>query len=264
MKRKEFLTTAGMLGVTPLVGLASDVHAVQKENNQYFEWIHYKLHPGSRQKGVADFYKNTAITAWNKIGINKVGVFSVSYGQNSPSLYVLIPHSSLESVYTSNEKLLMDKDFVEAGKTFLGPTLDDAPFVRMEKSILRAFNNLPEVNVPQTLMKNNNRIYELRIYESPSILAAKKKIHMFNEGNEIGIFKKTGLRPVFFGETISGPIMPNLHYMLAFENMAERDKAWNVFRDDPDWMKLKAETMYADTVSCITDIILKPLPFSQI
>ena len=42
--------------------------------------------------------------------------------------------------------------------------------------------------------------------------SAKKKIEMFNEVGEIAIFKKTGLQPVFFGETIIGPKLPNHFY----------------------------------------------------
>ncbi len=264
MKRSEFLTSAGLLSSLPLMSFSSPFQSDAKGKNQFLELIHYKLHPGAKQNAVADFYKNVAIPALNKIGITKVGVFSVVYGPNSPSLYVLVPHTSLEAVYTDNEKLLQDKSYLEAGKNFLEASNNDSAFVRMEKTIMRAFNELPTVEAPTNMMQNPNRIYEIRIYESSSAIVAKKKIHMFNEGGEIGIFKKTGLRPVFFGETIAGQQMPNLQYMLVFDNMEARDKNWDVFRNDPDWTKLKNNTYYADTVSCITDIILKPLAFSQI
>jgi len=38
----------------------------------------------------------------------------------------------------------------------------------------------------------------------------------------IAIFRRAGLQPVFFGETLIGAKMPNLTYMLVFENMAAR------------------------------------------
>ena len=91
-----------------------------------------------------------------------------------------------------------------------------------------------------------------------------RKVEMFNEGGEIAIFKKTGLTPVLFGETIIGPNLPNLNYMLAFKDMADRDQKWQVFRDDPDWKKLSGDPTYRDTVSNITDIILRPAAYSQI
>ncbi len=264
MKRSEFLTAAGAMSVFPLMGMKAGTDAKAAEPNQFIELIHYQLHVGSKQRIVADFYKDVAIPALNRLGIKNVGIFSMVYGSNGPSLYVIIPHKTLEAVYTDNENLLKDKDFLLVGEKFLNAPLSDAPFVKMEKSILRTFNNLPQIEVPEYLLKKESRIYEIRTYESHSLLAAKRKIQMFNEGGEIDIFKKSGLQPVMFAETLAGPQMPNLQYMLVFEDMADRDKKWNVFRDSPEWDKLKSDPFYADTVSCITDVILKPTTFSQI
>lgn len=264
MKRKEFLTSAGLLGVMPFVpGIASE-QSGKKDENQFVELIKYQLHPGARKSMVADFYKNVAIPALNRIGISKVGVFSAVYGPSNLSMYVMIPHASMEAVFADNEKLLQDKTYTTEGEKFLNAPMSETAFVRMEKSIFRCFNNLPVIEIPTDLMSISSRIYEIRIYESPSMVSAKKKVHMFNEGGEIDIFKKTGLRPVFFGECLSGPDMPNLHYMLAFKDMQERDANWDVFRKSPEWGKLSKDPYYADTVSCITDIILKPEGYSQI
>ena len=101
-------------------------------------------------------------------------------------------------------------------------------------------------------------------YESHNEQAGKKKVEMFNAGGEIAIFRKTGLRPVFFGESLTGPRLPNLVYMLSFEDMQARDKSWETFRIDTEWKKLSANSVYKDTVSNITDIILRPTAYSQI
>ena len=66
--------------------------------------------------------------------------------------------------------------------------------------------------------QNGSNVFELRIYEGYSEDAVKKKIEMFNK-EELKIFDDTGLYSVFFGEQISGPLMPSLTYMLAFESM---------------------------------------------
>ena len=124
-----------------------------------------------------------------------------------------------------------------------------------------AFEDMPGLEIP---VSNEGRIFELRIYESHSDIAGRKKIDMFNEGGEIAIFRKTGLSPVFFGETLFGPSMPNLTYMLGFTSMAERDAAWQRFIDDPEWHALRDQLIYKDTVSNITDFILRPTSFSQI
>src|SRR5438094_345521 len=91
------------------------------------------------------------------------------------------------------------------------------------------------------------------------------KIKMFNEG-EIAIFRRTGLRPVFFGETLIGSRLPNLTYMLTFDSIEQRDRNWSAFVADPEWKKLSATPGYTDaeTVSNISNVLLSPAPYSQI
>ena len=78
------------------------------------------------------------------------------------------------------------------------------------------------------------------------------------------IFRKTGLTPVFFGETVVGAQMPSLSYMLTFADMTARDAAWSAFSKDPDWKTLSADPQYRENVSAISDIILRPTAYSQI
>ena len=58
--------------------------------------------------------------------------------------------------------------------------------------------------------------------------------------------------------------MPNLTYMLAFKDMADRDKNWDTFTNSEQWAAIKGLDEYKDTVSNITDIILRPARCSQI
>jgi hypothetical protein len=72
------------------------------------------------------------------------------------------------------------------------------------------------------------------------------------------------MTPVFFGETLVGPKMPSLTYMITFADMASRDRAWSAFSKDPEWKALSADPQYRDNVSAISDIILQPTSYSQI
>jgi len=207
---------------------------------------------------VGNFLRDVGIPAMNRIGIGPVGAFEAIYGPNSPTLHVLLVHKSLDTVVNSASMLMADDEYRKAD--FVNTSLSEPAYLRVESSLMLAFKGLPKLRVPE----KKDRIFELRRYESHSIKAAKKKIEMFNEGGEIGIFLKTGLEPVFFGETIIGPRMPNLTYMLVFSDMADRDKRWDVFRVAPEWKKLSGDPQYKDTVSNITDIILRPTAYSQI
>jgi len=259
MKRRDFLTAAGFASIAgaSLLTAAADSG---DDKQEYFEFRQYHLNVGSKKRLVGDFLRKVGIPAMNRIGIGPIGVFNTIYGPNSPTLYVLMVHKSLETVVNSASMLMADDEYRKAGGDFVNTPLSDPAYVRMESSLMLAFKGLPQLQVPE----KKSRIFELRTYESHSIKAAKKKIEMFNEGGEIKVFLKTGLQPVFFGETIIGPKMPNLTYMLVFDDLVDRDVKWKVFGSDPEWKKLRANPEYKDTVSNITDVILRPTPYSQI
>jgi hypothetical protein len=258
MNRREFLA-ANLTGVAA-TSLAGGAESQPTSPRQFYELRQYHLRTGAGKNLVGDFLRNVGIAALNRIGIKPVGVFTPVYGPSNARLYVLLVHESLDSVSTTSARLLADPAVRQKGASFIDATLSEPAYVRYESSLLAAFSGMPKLEPPAF----KERIFELRIYESHGIKAAQKKIEMFNEGGEIAIFKKTGLNPVLFGETIIGPNLPNLHYLLAFKDMADRDQRWQVFRDDPDWQKLSKDPAYRDTVSNITDIILKPVDYSQI
>lgn len=254
MRRREFLagTVAGLAGLSTVA--AGDEQGQQ----EYYELRCYRTFAGPKRNLVGDFLRETGIDAMNRVGIGPVGVFNVTYGQNEPSLYVLSVHKSLESVAGASARLMEDEEYRKSD--FANSSLAEPMYMSYESSLMKAFKELPNLVVPE----RKKRLFELRIYQSHNIKASKKKIEMFNEGGEIAVFKKTGLSPVFFGETLIGPKQPNLHYMLVFEDMADRDRRWGVFGSSPEWKALRENPEYMDTVSNITDIILQPTPYSQI
>jgi hypothetical protein len=124
---------------------------------------------------------------------------------------------------------------------------------------------MPKLEVPSFPAGGASRMFELRTYESHSRKAHLKKVEMFNVG-EISIFRRTGLTPVFFGQTMIGSRLPNLTYLLGFENAEAREKAWSTFVADDEWKKLRATPGYTDAeiVSNISNVLLRPAPYSQI
>ena len=261
LNRRNFLAGLGPLAVAPAALAATGIET-DADDRQYLEWIRYTL-PGRRDERVEKYYEEAAIPALNSIGINDVGVFNVMYGPNDPSLYVLIPHDSLDSVMNWQQKLLDDAIYSTAAKSYLESSISDPAYARIERGLMRAFAGMPSVEVPKKT-SGDQRIFELRIYESHNQAKAQKKIEMFNDAGEIQVFRDTGLTPVFFGETLFGELMPNLTYMLVFEDMADRDKRWEQFRTSDGWAAIKGLEEYKDTVSNITDIILRPARCSQI
>ena len=262
MKRRNFLAGLGPLAVAPLAAY-SEIKKTSADDQQYIELLKYNLPLGSNKGRVEKFYADAAIPALTKLGIDNIGVFSVMYGSNDPSLYVMIPHDNMESVMTYQDKLLDDGTYRKAGSDYLDSAKSNPAYIRIERGLMKAFKNMPKVESPKKAM-GDQRIMELRIYESHNRFNGQKKIEMFNDAGEIQIFRDTGLTPVFFGETIFGQLMPNLTYMVVFKDMAERDKSWKVFGGSPGWAAIRGLEQYKDTVSNITDIIMRPARCSQI
>ncbi len=161
------------------------------------------------------------------------------------------------------ERLASDAAYARAGAAILDAPMTDPPFVRIESTLLRAIDAMPTLEPSAGAGAATPRIFELRTYESHSDRAALNKLKMFNAG-EVPIFRKTGLTPVFFGETVIGAKMPSLTYMLTFADITARDAAWSAFLKDPDWKTMSADPQYKENVSAISDIILRPTPYSQI
>lgn len=261
MDRRQFSLASGVLGTAMLTTATA---SAQSAKQQLLEFRRYELVNWGQRGALNTYLEKAAIPAWNRIGIKNVGAFTVKYGETIPTVYVLLQHPNMESVITADRQLLADDEYRSAGKAFLDVAMGNPSFLRIYSQLMLGFKDMPVVEIPDAIKGKRSRLFELRIYESHNEIAAKKKIEMFNEGGEIALFKKTGLDPVFFGETLIGDRLPNLTYMLGFPDMAAKDEGWSTFVNSPEWKELSGDPQYKDTVSNITDIILHPTGYSQI
>lgn len=234
--------------------------AARTSPRDFLELQRYEIETPAQKTAFDSFAAEALIPAMNRMGITPVGVFYPSEGI-SP-IYVLLSNSSAQSLLTATIRLSSDEDFQKKGAAFLDAPADKPAFKRMTSQLMRAFEGMPKTERP---VESPDRILQLRMYESPSVKTGLKKIEMFNTA-EIAIFRKTGLRPVFFGQTLVGEKMPNLTYMLAFNSMDENKANWKQFGADPDWQKLRAMPEYDDKrILCgITNLYLQPASYSQI
>jgi hypothetical protein len=262
MKRRTFVqaTIATVCAAT-----AGEAAAVAKpKSSELYELRVYSLKP-TKQKILDDYLSKAFIPALKRFGIGPVGVFVEKADKASADVlkvHVLIVHPSAESFATLSARLAADEDHRKAAVEYLDARAAEPVYVRIESSLLSAIEGMPNLDKPDAAKP---RLFNLRVYESHNERAARKKIEMFNKG-ELAIFRRVGLTPVFFAETIAGAAMPNLTYMLVFPDDAGRTAAWEKFRTDPDWLKLRAIPEYADKeiVSHITNKLLTPAAYSEI
>jgi NIPSNAP len=83
-------------------------------------------------------------------------------------------------------------------------------------------------------------IYELRIYNCiPGRLPALLKRF---ESTTLEMWKRHGIRQVGFWTTLIGESNQNLTYMLVWDSLADREKKWNAFQADQEWITKRADS----------------------
>jgi len=105
-------------------------------------------------------------------------------------------------------------------------------------------------------------IYEQRIYTcNPGKLPL---LHKRFEEVTIKLWQKHGIRAAGFFTTLVGEDANDLTYLVAWESMAERERKWNAFASDPDWLKARAATeVDGPLVARIRNQFLAPTPYSE-
>jgi hypothetical protein len=217
------------------------------------------------QEGRLDSYlQNAYLPALHKTGIKSVGVFKpVVQDSLDKKIYVLIPYRTWDELENTDQKLLKDQQYTDAGKDYLDALFNDPPYTRIETIILRAFPGAPEPNVPNLTGKKADRVYELRSYESATEKYNASKVKMFNVGDEIAIFKKYNFNAVFYAEVIAGSRMPNLMYLTTFNNDQDRKAHWDLFNHDPGFAGLGKMAEYQHNVIKNDDHLLYPADYSD-
>ncbi len=263
MKRRHFIQSSLIAGtstaLSPVTAFSADA---ARKKQEFYELRVYSLKDDGQQRLTEQYLAQAYIPALNRQGSKHVGVFTELQPEGHTRLFVVTQFPSLENFTGMDVKLAKDIDYQQVATDYLTAPADAPAYIRIQSSLLKAFSFMPNLVAPA----NKERIFELRRYESPTEYAGKKKIEMFNEGGEIEIFRKTGLTPVFFGETLIGDSRPNLTYMITFDNMEAHDRNWKTFGSDPEWKRISGMEEYADKklISKIVRTFLKPTSYSQI
>src|SRR5206468_4742129 len=97
---------------------------------QFIELRRYHLLPGPKESAFRNFIGDVAIPAMNRAGVGKIGAFNIEYGENAPTLLVVLTHDSLDSVVSLRERLASDATYARAGAAIIDAPMSDPAFVR--------------------------------------------------------------------------------------------------------------------------------------
>ena len=230
-----------------------------------YVWQQYTLRTGQPRR-LGEYFAKARVPALTRAGAGPVGVFEPIAGPPQPSLFALTPFASTAPFLALEDTFAKDAEYQSAAAPYADATAADPAYLRQETWLLQAFPAFPGIELPAQTTAKAPRIFELRIYESPSEKAHLKKVEMFEKLGEIAIFKRTGLVPVFFGRMIAGPAhaVPGLHAGARLAGGAREEL--ERFAGDPEWRKVAQTPGFADAdiVSNITTWLLRPSAASQI
>jgi hypothetical protein len=262
MKRKYFVLLA-LLGA--VVFASNDAHAQKNSDREYYELKVYHFKDTTQERILNTYFQLALLPALHRQKIEYVGVFKAIANDTAADklIYVFTPFKSLKEMQQVNKDIIYDKAYNAAGPDYLEAAYNKPPYTRMEVIILYAFPLAPKMQLPQLRSAANERVYELRSYESATEKIFANKVQMFNQGGEVPLFKRLNFNAVFYSEVIAGSHMPNLMYMTTFENMADREAHWKTFGEDAEWKKLSSIPEYQNNVQHIDITFLRPLPYSD-
>lgn len=246
--------------------------ADSEPGREYYEIRRYRLaDEGSRQTVLA-YLEDALVPALNRAGIGRVGVFGVEPPAEADepidpvdalSLWAIIAFPTIEDFTAMKSTLEADAEYLEAAAPMYATPRQEPIYERMESWFLRAFKGMPAMELPPQTAAGKDRIFELRLYESHNEETARRKVHMFDNG-EIDIMRDVDMGPLLFAELLIGEDVPALVYILSASDMEAHREHWQAFGGHPEWIRMRDMDYYKGTVSRIENVFLRPTAFSQI
>lgn len=239
------------LSILALASLKTWSSPVNKTEREFYLIQIYHCNSISQINGVDAYLKNTYLPYLHKMGIEKIGVFAPIDNDTASDkrIYVWLPMPNLNTLD------LLDQDVEKLDPMTKNALVDlenqdgSLPYTRVERIITKSFIDQPKYEKTSSLIKSTGRIYEYRSYESPTENMHLRKVHMFNQGGEVALFKRLNFNAIFYSKAIAGARMPNLIYMTSFNNMEDRNEHWKAFGASPEWQSISNMPKYMNSVN---------------
>src|ERR1700692_4692702 len=134
MDRRKFVSASLAVSALSLTGSEEGFGQTgpASATAEYYDLRRYQLTSGPGTKLTDNYFADALIPALNRLGIGPVGAFSVYFGPETPTYYLLMPSSKLETLVTADLALAQDAQFVKAGAPFWDAPAGSPPFTAIE------------------------------------------------------------------------------------------------------------------------------------
>jgi hypothetical protein len=258
MNRRTFTgALAGLAAARPLWPADTD------QRTKFYTLDVFQLRQGTQLARMHDWFRDFMLPKLAKIHAGPKIALEAVIAPHTPQIAFITGFSSFEEIWTVLSKLNQPDVAAAWEKIERGP---EPPFDSETLSVLQAAPYSPEITKETTGEKRDKpRYFELRTYHSPTG-SQLQALHERFAGPEIKIFHRSGIHPLLYSSTLFGPNMLNLTYLIPFESLAAREKAWDAFGADPEWIKARKESIdkYGQIVSVSDISIYRATPYSPI
>ncbi|MGC8791935.1 MAG: NIPSNAP family protein [Bryobacteraceae bacterium] len=256
MNRRSFLYAMG--GMTMISGAS----AAAAERTRYYTLQQFFLKQGSQVTRIHDFWSKGCLPALGKVHSGPVILLESLVAPHMPQYVAIVGYRSLAEIEKVQSALHAQPEFQKALAEWERDP--EPPYEHYSTSLLEATDYSPEVK-PLDPPPKTPRIFELRTYHSPT-LRQLRALHERFAGPEIKIFHRVGVYPVLYTSTIYGANQPNLTYLIPFESLVAREKAWAAFSADPEWARVRKESieLHGQISSVIQIWLYRAVPYSPV
>ena len=226
-----------------------------------YELRHYDIRSSRGLEQVTQRFADHILRIWKRIGIEPAGFWSIIVGSPIPRLTYLLVWKDLAQRQELWDAFDADPEWQQVRRE-TNADWGGSPIHTFTNSILKPteYSRLPRSgNQPSRLAGG---VFELRTYHFDDMVNLTQTVDWF--GTEAAsAFDTHGLYAMGFWTTYIG-ITPRLTYMLVFENLAHRERAWASFYTDPAW-PARQNGLYPDGKPLFTQIescLMKGTDFS--
>lgn len=233
MKRRVFLQSLGALGVT-----AAGAAGAAEAKTRHYTIESFLMKNGGQTARLHEFLSKGYLTAARKAHTGPKMFLDALVAPHMPQTMAILGFQSAAEALDLRRKLHAQPGYDEAlAKWEADP---EQPYEKASLTLLEAADYSPEIT--ESPADAPPRVFELRVYHSQT-WRQLKALHERFSGPETRIFHRCGIHPVFYATTVYGANMPNLTYLMPFENLAAREKAWAAFSADAEWQKVRRESL---------------------